>query len=168
MTQTPGTPAYMPPEVMVANPKYDTSIDVFSYGVLMIHTFSGRWPEPHIGPSKVVSGKLIPVTEAERREIFLTMCGSDHPLLSLILRCIHNDPQQRPYLKEIVKKQAEMVSQFPASFTNRLEMLQHIQVTDIAIARPKKNVSHVEEYFTSKKQQVYSSRASIDCVNEID
>ena len=37
MTQTPGTPAYMPPEVMVANPKYDTSVDEFSYGIMMIH-----------------------------------------------------------------------------------------------------------------------------------
>ena len=41
MTQTPGTPAYMPPEVMVANPKYDTSVDEFSYGIMMIHMFSG-------------------------------------------------------------------------------------------------------------------------------
>ena len=34
-----GTPACnMPPEVMVADPRYDTSIDKFSYGIiLMIH-----------------------------------------------------------------------------------------------------------------------------------
>ena len=49
MTETPGTPAYMPPEVMKANPKYDTSVDEFSYGILMIHVFSGRWPEPQEG-----------------------------------------------------------------------------------------------------------------------
>ena len=30
MTQTPGTPAYMPPEVMIANPRYDASVDEFS------------------------------------------------------------------------------------------------------------------------------------------
>ena len=41
MTQNPGTAAYMPPEVMIANPKYNTSIDVFSYGILMIHVLSG-------------------------------------------------------------------------------------------------------------------------------
>ena len=41
MTQTPGTPAYMPPEVMIANPKDDTSVDEFSYGILMIDMFSG-------------------------------------------------------------------------------------------------------------------------------
>ena len=66
MTQTPGTPAYMPPEVMVANPKYDTSVDVFSYGIMMIHVFSGQWPEPQVGPVCTESdGGMIPVSEAE-------------------------------------------------------------------------------------------------------
>ena len=40
MTQTPGIPAYMPPEVMVANPKYDTSVDEFSYGI--------SYDDPHV------------------------------------------------------------------------------------------------------------------------
>ena len=46
-TQAPGTPAYMPPEALVASPKYDESIDVFSFGV-----FCGtyKWPEPQVAP----------------------------------------------------------------------------------------------------------------------
>ena len=102
MTQTPGTPAYMPPEVMIADPKYDTSVDEFSYGILMIHVFSGRWPEPQIGPSQIEAGKLIPITEAERREVFLQAIGKDHPLMDLIHRCINNDLQLRPHAGEIV------------------------------------------------------------------
>ena len=58
MTLTSGTPAYMPPEVMTANPKYDTDIDVFCYGILMIHVLSGRWPEPQTGPTQIVNDKL--------------------------------------------------------------------------------------------------------------
>ena len=127
MTQTPGTPAYMPPEVMVANPKYDTSVDEFSYGILMIHMFSGRWPEPQVGPVRVESGRMIPVSEAERREVFLRAIGNEHPLMDLILRLINNDPQVRPHASEIVERLAAMVLQFPASFANRLEMLRHIQ-----------------------------------------
>ena len=65
MTQTPATPAYMPPEVMKANPKYDTSVDEFSYGIFMIHMFSGRWPEPQEGQTRFENGQLVPVTEAE-------------------------------------------------------------------------------------------------------
>ena len=130
MTQTPGTPTYMPPEVMIANPKYDKSIDIFSYGILMIHTFCGSWPEPQIGPSQVVAGMLIPVTEAERRTKFLQAIGSDHPLMDLILRCVHNDPQQRGDISEISRQLARMSLQFPASFSNRLDMLKHIEVVE--------------------------------------
>ena len=107
MTQTPGTPAYMPPEVMVANPKYDTSVDEFSYGILMIHMFSGRWPEPQVGPNRMEEGRLIPVTEAERREVFLRAIGNEHPLTDLILRLINNDPQVRPHASEIVERLAQ-------------------------------------------------------------
>ena len=128
MTQTPGTPAYMPPEVMVANPKSDTSVDEFSYGIMMIHIFSGQWPEPQVGPNRTEpGGRLIPVTEAERRAVFLRAVGNDHPLMDLIFKCINNHPQTRAHASEIVGQLAEMVLQFPASFANRLEMLRQIE-----------------------------------------
>ena len=128
MTQTPGTPAYMPPEVMIANPKYDTSVDEFSYGIMMIHMFSGRWPEPQVGPIRAEpGGRMIPVTEAERREVFLRAIGNDHPLMDLIRKCIDNYVQSRAHASEIVERLADMVLQFPASFANRLEMLRQIE-----------------------------------------
>ena len=126
MTETPGTPAYMPPEVMIANPKYDTNIDEFSYGVLMIHMFSGRWPEPQVGQTRIENEQLVPVTEAERREVFLRAIGNDHPLMDLILRCINNDPRRRAHANEVVERMTAIVLQFPASFANRLEMLRQI------------------------------------------
>ena len=128
MTQTPGTPAYMPPEVMIANPKYDTSVDEFSYGIMMIHMFSGRWPEPQVGQIRAESGgRMIPVSEAERREEFLQAIGNDHPLMDLIRKCIDNYVQSRAHANEIVERLADMVLQFPASFANRLEMLRQIE-----------------------------------------
>ena len=131
MTGTPGTPAYMPPEVMVANPKYNTSIDEFSYGILMIHMFCGQWPEPQVGPNRTEpDGTMIPISEAKRREKFLQAIGNDHPLMDLILKCIHNHPKSRAYAGEIVERLAEMVLQFPISFTNRLEMLKRIKRTE--------------------------------------
>ena len=103
MTETPGTPAYMPPEVMIANPRYDTSIDEFSYGIMMIHVFCGKWPEPQCGQIEMEegTGRLIPVTEAQRRQNFLEDIGNDHPLTQLILKCVQNDPMQRPRASEI-------------------------------------------------------------------
>ena len=127
MTQTPGTPAYMPPEVMIANPEYDTSVDQFSYGIMMIHMFSGRWPEPQVGQTRFEGDQLIPVTEAERREMLLQAIGNDHPLMDLILRCINNDPRRRAIASKIVERLSTMNLQFTASFANRLEMLRQIE-----------------------------------------
>ena len=123
MTQTPGTPAYMPPEVMIANPKYKTSVDEFSYGILMIHMFCGKWPEPQTEPIRTESDKLIPVSEAERRKVFLEVIGDKHPLMHFILRCIDNNPKLRPHADDIVKQLAEMVKKFPAGSNYQLNVL---------------------------------------------
>ena len=130
MTQTPGTPAFMPPEVMVANPKYDASIDEFSYGILMIHILCGRWPDPQVGPNRMEHGKLIPVSEAERREIFLQTIGKDHLLMNLILKCIDNDPEKRIPTNTMVSVLKNMVAQFPTSLQNQLDMQKYIQINE--------------------------------------
>ena len=127
MTQTPGTPAYMPPEVMIANPKYDTSIDQFSYGIMMIHMFSGRWPEPQDGPNRVEGDELTPLTEADRRETFIQAIGNEHPLMDLIQKCIKNNPRQRASTCEIKQRVLETKQQFPSLYTNQLEMLGKIE-----------------------------------------
>ena len=156
MTQTPGTPTYMPPEVMIANPKYDKSVDVFSYGILMIHTFSGRWPEPQIGPSQVVAGKLIPVTEGERRIEFLQAIGNDHPLMDLILRSIHNDPQQRADISKIVEQLARMVLQSPVVFSNRLDLLKHIEAVEEDRKSAKKEGVEISKIIKKNEEQILS------------
>ena len=167
MTQTPGTPAYMPPEVMVANPKYDTSVDEFSYGIMMIHMFSGQWPEPQVGPSRIEEGKLIPVTEAERREKLFEVIEDGHPLMDLIHRCINNDPQLRPRAGEISTRVSRVASQFPASFANRLEMLRQIEADgrekralteegerkDRAVQQKESQISSLREEVQIEKQQ---------------
>ena len=128
MTGTPGTPAYMPPEVMVADPKYDTSVDQFSYGVMMIHVLCGKWPEPHIGQTytDTESDELIPVSEAQRRQKYIDDIGCDHPLMSLI----NNSPRRRAPASEVVERFAELVQQLPSSFLNRIELLRRIEAED--------------------------------------
>ena len=128
MTQNPGTAAYMPPEVMIADPKYDTSIDVFSYGILMIHVLSGRWPEPQEGQIRNEASRMIPVSEAERRSVFLQAIGNDHPLIDLILLCIKNDPKCRPSIGEIVLQTRVITSQVSFAFPSKVEILRHFQV----------------------------------------
>ena len=169
MTQTPGTPAYMPPEVMVANPKYDKSVDEFSYGIMMIHMFSGRWPEPQVGQTRIEADRLIPVTEAERREVFLRAIENDHPLMDLILKCINNDPRRRAHASEIVERLAEMVLQFPASFSNRLEMMRQIEsdMDEKRILRKERDaaIQEKDEQILSLKEEAKRKSEEMDRLN---
>ena len=120
-----GVMSFMPQEAVTNTARYGTCIDCFSYGIVMIHIFSGRWPEPqHREIRTEPGGGLFQVSEAERRDVFLQDIGkfNDHPLMDLILKCINNDPLKRPCASEIVEQLAQLVFQFP-TYANQLEMM---------------------------------------------
>ena len=126
MTQNPGTPAYMPPEVMVAEPLYGVSVDEFSYGILMIHTLSGKWPEPQIGKTITEGKNLVGVSEADRRMIFLEAVGDGHPLMPLIKKCIQDNPKERAHTSEIIQEVSKVKEKYPVSTLTEIDMLQKI------------------------------------------
>ena len=106
LTTGPGTPMYMPPEARATPPKYSIAVDVFSYGVLILHIFSGKWPEPiepvTIDPLNIEN--LIPKTEAQRREeYFQDMELSHQQLVEFTKRCLHNHPIKRPDDVEVIE-----------------------------------------------------------------
>ena len=142
MTRKPGTEMYMPPEAMVAKPLYNTSIDVFSYGILAIQIFCEQSPTPAIGPNRLSEeGELIAVSEAERRSKFFEAMGTDHPLMSLILKCISNDPRLRPASIDIVNELTEKESLARPSFKQRLDTLRHIAVNEAEKGAAKRKVT---------------------------
>ena len=148
LTKAPGTPTFMPPEAMVAEPKYDTSVDIFSYGILMIHVLSGKWPEPQLGQTRIEGGKLVPVSEAERRDTFLEVIGIDHPLMDLILKCIDNNPEIRANTCDIVSRLVKTVQQHPIPFTSELDMMDYIrklQEKNEALEKKCKNTLMLEQ-----------------------
>ena len=151
MTRAPGTLAYMPPEALSEQPRYDTRIDEFSYGVLMIHILSGQWPFPceavRVNPRN--RAELLPLSEAERRNRYLQNIGNAHPLMGLILRCVSNDPEQRTRAAEIVQQVEHMTRQSPPTFANRVEMLQRIR----ADATEKGSLREENETFAAEYEQ---------------
>ena len=151
MTRNPGTLAYMPPEVMVADPKYDISVDEFSYGIAMIHMLSGKWPEPQIGQIIIKDGQMVPVSEAQRREKFLKLIDDDHPLMELILKCIDNDPRKRASTNEMVNYLEELVMTTPKRFANRLAILQQIEANKETIRQEEQEI---EEQVTRKMEAI--------------
>lgn len=162
LTKTPGTPAFMPPETMAENPEYDSSVDIFSYGAIMIHLFSGMWPEPDTQPVSIVGETMEPVSEAKRRNKHITKIGEDHPLMDVILKCIHNDPKERPTAEMIIEAVSSMTAKCPVSFDDEIDILRHIEATEAqkyAVQNTKEErLQKVEE----KSRELQSHRERIE------
>ena len=130
LTSTPGTPAYMPPEAMCPQPCYDTSIDVFSYGVLLLHTLSSQWPFPieanRVGKQNV----LQPVSEAGRRQQYIDVIRNDHPLLPLLHQCLSNSTQQRPTSSDILDQVAKLANKHALAHEDKVEQLKDKEKTN--------------------------------------
>ncbi len=128
-TQTPGTPCYMPPEAMTARPRYTNKVDIFSFGVMMVHVLSGQWPIPGevFRPDRVNPNLIVPVSEVDRREEYFQEIDQDHPLMGLIRQCLSNNPTSRPEALDILGQVESVISRLPPSLENRVELIQQIQ-----------------------------------------
>ena len=128
-TQAPGTPTFMPPEAMLARPKYTTKVDIFSFGILMVHILSGEWPMPSgvYAEDPRDPGKTIPVSEFERRRESIDKISEGHTLLGLIEQCLSNVASLRPDAAVIVHRLQEEYVRVPPRPNNQLELLQQVQ-----------------------------------------
>ena len=102
-----GTEDFMPPEVLVKNLsiKYKSQLDVFSFGCIVLHTFSQRWPTP----SQILTGpNEIPKSEIDRRVQYLAKVPKtvEDVVVPLIKSCLENIPSDRP-TAELVCDQLE-------------------------------------------------------------
>ena len=106
MSIAPGTQDFMPPEVLVNDPsiKYGKELDVFSFGCIMLHTFSQQWPTPsqHVVTDRV-ERKLIARSEIERRAQYLDKVHKvvEDVMVPLIVSCLENLPFDRPTIMEV-------------------------------------------------------------------
>jgi len=103
LTKAPGTLHFMPPESLKDDPKYDTSLDVFSYGAIMLFMGSHKWPTPtELVECDPNTDKLIAYTEVQRRQKYLdSMPEETFCLRPLIMSCLDNKPALRPSMEAV-------------------------------------------------------------------
>ena len=109
LTMCPGNAAYMAPEALRDNPKYDEKLDCFSFGVLVVQILTGVFPQPgdrneqikdsHYGGTVV---KVVP--EIERRRNHIGLVNPHNLLLHIALECLIDDPFQRPSSQQLCEK----------------------------------------------------------------
>ena len=133
MTAGPGTLAYMPPEAMGTRPKYDTSLDIFSFGVLTLYTITQTFPEAESPTAVDGKGKVVALTEVQRRSAYFQTLegelGRDHSFERLINNCLENNPEMRPSSRQVLQQLEELKAHIPDPYgdLNRLEMMQRLR-----------------------------------------
>ena len=105
-TKVPGTKDFMPPEAFTDKPQYDVSLDVFSYGGIMLHTVNGEWPTPtDLTKYDPVTQQPKAFSEIKRRQEHLDkMTGEAEVVRPLVEACLHNDPVKRPSIIQLLEK----------------------------------------------------------------
>ena len=103
MTKLPGTPDFMPPEALSKRPVYGPSLDVFSYGGVILNVITQVWPEPtdpiEFNP---YTGRREVVSEVKRRQEYLDkMTGGATDLKPLVMSCLDDNPKNRPVLAQV-------------------------------------------------------------------
>ena len=107
-------------------------VDIFSYGITIIHVLSGKWPIPsepiEVNPDD--PDDLIAVSEFDRRKENIKIISKDHPLLPLIKRCVSNSSSHRPTSADVLQQMYEIAEENMTSFTNKIEMLEWIKTLE--------------------------------------
>ena len=87
-----GTPAYMAPEQVAADPGTDHRADIYALGVMAYEMLAGRPPFHGRTPQKLLAAQL-----GERPEPIEKLRLDTPPLLGqLVMRCLEKEPDDRP------------------------------------------------------------------------
>ena len=103
MTKLPGTPDFMPPEALSRRPVYGPSLDIFSYGGVILNVTTQLWPQPsdrtQLNPDNDIWEV---VSEVKRRQQYLDkMTGGAEDLKPLVMSCLNDNPKKRPPLTQV-------------------------------------------------------------------
>ena len=144
-SKTPRTAAYLPPEALSSKPRFTPSVDVFSFGNLILHLVCRRWPLPSEPSRGLKSG----ATEVERRRQYVDLMGPGHPLAKLVQLCLHSDPEQRPKTLSIVSQLSELSKKERPQFETLLDLL-------IGMDRRESELLHTAEDVGKKREELQS------------
>ena len=105
-TVCPGTLSYMPPEALTNKPKYDTPLDVFSFGQLSLYVALQQFPQVafELSPEQSIKAYQLGEVAILKRKKWLDKLPEDHCLHGLILSCLRDSPSERPSTEKLNMK----------------------------------------------------------------
>ena len=133
----PGYPCYLPPEGQMGNPNVTVKVDIFYFGVIVLHVLCGQLPIPdaQFQRDPANSGALLGVTEVNRRAQFLQQIGRDHPLSGLIRQCLSNVPDVRPEAADVLQQVSTAMATVLAPAETVIQQLEAVRQENQTLRR---------------------------------
>ena len=153
MSAAPGTNLYMPPEAVQGErfSRYNTTIDIFSFGVVSLFTLTQTFPKELKGTRFVdeQTQEIKGLSEIERREEYVqkmkTILGETHPLVKLTLRCLAYLPKDRPSAVDVSRQLEEVGLIILQNCTrSKLELIQQISRKENVITKKKEELEQIQ------------------------
>ena len=160
-TQCPGTLVYMPPEALKEHPTYGTEIDVYSFGVLGFHIFSGKWPLHRGTPNS----KNSILSDIER--CHADLIGEGFRLAKTFeTNCMNSNPILRLRAFAILTKIEEVIRDYKVQECDFLEAQYSMTHNAVLLDEMSNVVASQSCELTSKKQDI-SKLKSIEKEHEL-
>lgn len=118
LSMVPGHILYMPPEAKQENPEYDLSIDVYSFGNLIVHVVSGKCPDEER------DGKYTTSYTGKKQDVEKI---AESPLKPLAEQCLEEDKRQRPSTERVVVLMEWEYQREPAPYGHIMELLEQLR-----------------------------------------
>lgn len=114
-----GTPAYMAPEQLAADPAADHRVDLYAVGLLAYELLTGSSPFTGASPQATLAAQLTQMPEPPHR----TLKDIPEPLSALIMHCLEKDAAKRPQSAQALLSQLEALPLMSATAAGSASVL---------------------------------------------
>ena len=172
LSTAPGNFLHMPPEALEHKPVYDSSLDIFSFGCVIIHTATRKLPIPtdqYVQSGN--SGMFVKQTEIQRRQQYLDLMN-DHSvaITEITIQCLADTPKSRPSASHICDMLLEYIQRLEFELPvlteqhkqDKLSLIHFTQETKKEVkCKYEKIINEKDECILTLELQLHDSRSKL-------
>ena len=171
LSTAPGNTLHMPPEALVHKPVYDSSLDIFLFGCVVIHTATEKLPIPT--DQYVQSGNsnmFVKQTEIQRRQQYLDLMNDHSVLQKITIQCLADTPKSRPSASHICDMLLEYIQRLEVELPvlteqhkqDKLSLIHFTQETKKEVeCKYEKIINEKDECISTLELQLHDSRSKL-------
>ena len=156
LTKAPGTPDFMPLECLSDKPVYGLSLDIFSFGGIILYITTKQWPHPApwINYDPDTDKKSVLSSELQRRQQYLDkMTGNFVIFKPLVQSCLDDNPKKRPTATVVLAKIIEVICKNLYSAYSNILLLHEDERETVETQKLLKQLPHHQQRQDSNQQE---------------